>query len=240
MRVKLKIPTKLSEIPIGQFIALQKIYTSAKPDDVGDIEWALTQNVQAVSILTGAKEEDIWELTGPQLKNIVKRITFLTDPKWDEKVTNRITIAGKVYVANLLINELTGGQYIDLSTFLKDPVNNLHQIMATLYLPTKRNWYGKRVAIPYDGKTHEERAKLFLDHMPVSVAYPCAVFFYTVANNSQRALSDYFQTAAELKLKALNRMLLKQQQSSQRTGGGLLRWITSAITRPKSGTISST
>lgn len=221
MQVKLKIPTSLSEVTIGKFIAIQKIFSEPKPDVYGDIEWEITQNVKAIAELTGASVEDIERLTSQQLKAVMAKLSFLTEPKFSNKVQDKVKIAGKWYKANLLINEITSAQFIDLSTFIKDPINNLHKVMASVYLPTKRNWMGRRVAMPYTGVGHDQRALLFKHNMSVEVAYPCALFFYQVASKSKDAIETYSEAQVALRLKELSHMLSKHLPSSQTIGDGI-------------------
>jgi hypothetical protein len=64
--------------------------------------------------------------------------------------------------------------------------------MATLYLPAKKTWYGKLVVSKYNGKAHKERADEFYRYMPISVAYPAALFFYQVTNGLTTNIETYF------------------------------------------------
>lgn len=218
--MRVKIPTKLSEVSIGTFMRLQKIFKDPAPEGVGVDEWNITKSVKAICTLTGLQEWQVNEMPLDEVKRILKVVDPILNPQFPTKVQNKVKIAGKVYKANLLVNELSAGQYIDISEFAKDVENNIHKLMATVYLPTKRNWYGRRVIIPYSGKDHEERAMLFKTEMPISVAYPCALFFCVVSSRSTAAIQSYFQQKGAMAQHTLIQMLQKQLRTLQKRGAG--------------------
>ena len=229
--MKLSIPTKLEDVTIGTFIKIAKLEHTDDPEGI------LDRNIKVLSLLTGESEDVFLELTASQLATLVGKIAFLNELP-EAKAVNQIKINGKLYQANLLINELTAGQYIDLSEFIKNPINNLHKIMATLYLPAKKTWYGKLVVSKYNGKAHKERADEFYRYMPISVAYPAALFFYQVTNGLTTNIETYFINKAVEEMKVAAKLLREQSVSSTNGGGGIMRWIASPITALKNGIFS--
>jgi hypothetical protein len=229
--MKLRIPTKLNEVTIGTFIKIAKLEASEDPEQI------LDRNIKILSLLTGEGEDVFLELTASQLAELVGKITFLNELP-EPKAINQIKVNGKLYQANLLISELTAGQYIDLSEFIKNPINNLHKIMATLYLPAHKKWHGKLVVEKYNGKTQKERADEFYRYMPVSVAYPAALFFYQVSKDLTTNIETYFINKAVAEMKQAAKLLREQSVSSTNVGGGIMRWIASPITALKNGLFS--
>lgn len=199
---------------------LQNIFKEAAPEGVSTEEWRITQSVNAICILTGMQESQVNALPLSQVKLLLFKMDGIINPSFPKKVKNKIKIAGKWYKANLLINELSAGQYIDISEFAKDVEGNLHKLVATVYLPCKRNWYGKLVAQPYNGKDHEDRAMLFKANMPISVAYPCALFFCNLSNELIAATQNYFLTKAEGAAATLAQMLPKPLRTFNKRGAG--------------------
>jgi hypothetical protein len=226
--MKLQIPTKLDEVTIGTFIKIAKL------EQPQDAEGQLDHNIKVLSLLTGEPEDVFLELTPAQLSHIISKITFLKNLP-EAKAVNTIKLNGKTYKANLLVTELTAGQYIDLSEFIKSPINNLHKIMATLYLPCKKTWYGKWVVEKYNGKTHKDRADEFYRYMPVSVAYPASVFFYQISKGLTTNIETYFINKGMEELERAAKLLRVQSGNSKSVGGGIQRWIVSQITALKSG-----
>lgn len=229
--MKLRIPTKLDEVTIGTFIKIAKLEATDDPEQI------LDRNIKMLSLLTAEGEDVFLELTASQLAELVGKISFLNNLP-EPKAINKVKINGKLYQANLLISELTAGQYIDLSEFIKNPINNLHKIMATLYLPAKKTWYGKLVVEKYNGKNHKERADEFYRFMPVSVAYPAALFFYQVSNGLTTNIETYFINKAVQEMKQAARLLQEQSGNSTNGGGGIMRWIASPITALRNGLFS--
>lgn len=229
--MKLRIPTKLEDVTIGTFIKIAKLEASNDPEAI------LDRNIKILSLLTGEPEDTFLELTASQLSELVGKIAFLNELP-EAKAINQIKINGNLYQANLLINELTAGQYIDLSEFIKNPINNLHKIMATLYLPAKKTWYGKLVVEKYNGRTQKERSDEFYRYMPISVAYPAALFFYQVSKDLTTNIETYFINKAVEEMKAAAKLLRGQSGSSTKGGGGIMRWIASPITALKNGLFS--
>ena len=229
--MKLRIPTKLEDVTIGTFIKIDKLEASNDPEAI------LDRNIKILSLLTGEPEDTFLELTASQLSELVGKIAFLNELP-EAKAINQIKINGNLYQANLLVNELTAGQYIDLSEFIKNPINNLHKIMATLYLPAKKTWYGKLVVEKYNGRTQKERSDEFYRYMPISVAYPAALFFYQVSKDLTTNIETYFINKAVEEMKVAAKLLQEQSVSSTKGGGGIMRWIVSPITALKNGLFS--
>jgi hypothetical protein len=221
--MKLQIPTKLEDVTIGTFIKIAKLEHTDDPEGI------LDRNIKVLSLLTGESEDVFLELTASQLATLVGKIAFLNELP-EAKAVNQIKINGKLY--------LTAGQYIDLSEFIKNPINNLHKIMATLYLPAKKTWYGKLVVSKYNGKAHKERADEFYRYMPISVAYPAALFFYQVTKDLTTNIETYFINKAVEEMKVAAKLLREQSVSSTKGGAGIMRWIASPITALKNGIFS--
>jgi hypothetical protein len=99
-------------------------------------------------------------------------------------------LKGKRFRLLLNVSVLTGGQYIDLMTFLKNPeaINqNIHNVLAVIASPLKLGLFKTK----YDGKKQAERAKFFHDNMPVSIAYPILVFFCNLSSHLTPAIAAY-------------------------------------------------
>ena len=101
--MKLRIPTKLEDVTIGTFIKIAKLEASNDPEAI------LDRNIKILSLLTGEPEDTFLELTASQLSELVGKIASLNELP-EAKAINQIKINGKLYQANLLINELTAGQ----------------------------------------------------------------------------------------------------------------------------------
>lgn len=149
---------KWSEINIDTFRKIQSIINDNDLDE-------LTKKVFLYSLLSKQPIEEVRELPlGEFLKAYSQSLDFLLDP-----IPQVIPIAwefnGVKYKITTQINELTAGQYIDLKEYAKEP-DNIHKVMAVLCYDGK-----------YNGATHKERADLFNENMPITIAAPLTTFF---------------------------------------------------------------
>jgi membrane protein insertase Oxa1/YidC/SpoIIIJ len=74
--------------------------------------------------------------------------------------------------------------------------------------------------------------------MPISVAYPAALFFYQVTNGLTTNIETYFINKAVEEMKVAAKLLREQSDSSTNGGVGIMRWIASPITALKNGIFS--
>jgi len=150
---------KWSDINIDRFRKIQSIITDNDIDD-------LTKKVFLYSLLSGQTIEEVRDIPlGIFLKAYSDSLEFI-----NEAIPQIIPIAwehkGVSYKITTAINELTAGQYIDLKEYAKEP-DNIHKVMAVLCYDGKK----------YDGATHKERAELFNEQMPITIAAPLTAFF---------------------------------------------------------------
>lgn len=179
----MRIPQSWKDITIRQFLAANEALQATYDDKVD-------QSIALVSAVTGASEKDILSLPRKELIQIVEQLSFLNTvdsistkwPKW-------FMIQGRLFKPVQKLDNLTAGQYIDLMAFSKEPMENIHKVLATLCLPC--TWYLK--AKKYDGAKHQEIAQFFLDNLTMDIAYPIAVFFCKVWENSLPAILDFLE-----------------------------------------------
>ena len=79
------------------------------------------------------------------------------------------------FIPNL--SEMTTGEFIDLETWSKDSMKNLHRIMSILYRPIieKENTYGQYKIENYEPTIEKE--KVMLD-LPMDIALGSINFFF--------------------------------------------------------------
>lgn len=147
-----------SDINIKTFREIQSILLDKDLDD-------LTKKVFLYSKLSGQTIDEVRDIPlGIFLKAYSDSLEFLNYP-----IPQVIPIAwehnGVKYNITTDISTLTAGQYIDLKEYAKEP-DNIHKVMAVLCYDGK-----------YNGATHKERAELFNEHMPITIAAPLTTFF---------------------------------------------------------------
>jgi len=171
--MKIEIPQSWEHITIKQFSELYAL-KSLEQDHIDYM-------IDVVMITCKLKYHEVSSLSLVQLKDIFGKLSFIESEPIKDKIVDRYESQGIMYVAQRDISKISAGQYIDLKTFIeKEPIKNIHNIMAVLYVPYKKK---------YNEVPVTEIADSFYDTMPITVAYPFALFFCNLLNNSMPAIS---------------------------------------------------
>ena len=180
--VKLTIPDNWSDITIEtyqKYVKIQEGKGSEKNKVVKSL--ALLCNTTPFVV----KKMDYKDLL--EIMSIIKTMID-TEPK-DEEFRKTFVFKKEEYGFVPNLSKLSTGEYIDLETYCKEPIENLHIIMSILYrkITFKRN---ERYAIEnYDPEEFKE--ELFKD-CPMDIALSSLGFFLTLgsvlAKTSQRFL----------------------------------------------------
>lgn len=178
--MKVTIPKDFSGITIGQFIELQSI----KSIDSDVIDFM----IDFVSTISNLTYKEVSSLSVTDLRKIYDSLAWFNEGVKESKIVERYELDGVMYVANIDISKITANQYVSIMTALKNGTDsNLHHIMAALYIP-----YGKK----YDDIPANEVAEKFYKNMPITIAYPLAVFFCNLLSNSMKDINLYLSNQA--------------------------------------------
>jgi hypothetical protein len=156
----------------------------------------LTRATLLVQSFTGMSEMQIDKLTPAKFNKLCLQITdaFKEMEKMNylDKPKSIVRANGTWYFLNYDIAKppMNAGRYVEVATFSKDVIGNLHFIMSTMANPMKLCWKGYKLAENVD---HEKVANDMLK-LDFSIAYHSAVFFYAVFSKSIQSLSNYFQS----------------------------------------------
>jgi hypothetical protein len=218
---------KWSDVTIRQFYEAQEVIN-------GEYEDELERSIALLCAVTGQTEIEILSLTHNEIAKLSKELSFLNSldtmgkewPKW-------FMVQGRLFKPLRDIRKITGGQLIELLTFSKEPLQNIHKILATLSLPC--NWIGK--ARKYDADKHNEISELFREHLTMDIAYPIAVFFCNLWEELLKNIQDYLEGET---LKTIQSLDSTQAQALlSRLSDGYTQSISSQEgTEPNGSTIS--
>ena len=193
------LPTSWKEISLKTYVEIDRII---KDNMLNTSE----KDVEVLSLLSGKARSEILGLSFNSRHELLCKIGFLNnlDSLKPLKSSKRLrfSIKGKRFEIKLNATELTGGQYIDLMTFLKEPDTtnqNIHNILAVLAKPLKWGFIKTR----YHGKDHEKRASFFYENLPISIAYPILVFFCNLSQHLTVAMQDYLKTRTAQKMELI-------------------------------------
>lgn len=191
----MKMPTSWKEISLKTFVILQEIANDPDTDKTD-------KDIDAICLLAGITYQECMELTLKEKQQALKSLSFLQDLNKINPKAHRYIKIGRIWFKIALdVSEISGGQYLDLMTFLKDPdkaFENIHNVLAVLATPLK---FGI-IKTKYDGAKHADRGKLFYENLSISQAYPIMVFFCTLSDHLTINILD-----------SLKKQTLKMKQS---------------------------
>ena len=187
--VKLIIPDNWADITIGtyqKYLKIQEGKGSEKNKVIKSI--ALLCNTTPFVVKKMAYKDLL------EIMDIVKKMID-TEPK-KEDFRKIFTFNKEEYGFCPNLSNITTGEYIDLESYCKEPIVNLHIIMSILYrkITFKRN---ERYAIE-DYNPDEFKEELFKD-CPMDIALSSLGFFLTLGSDLARISHNYL-VAQEKKL----------------------------------------
>lgn len=118
--------TAWSDITLEQYIQMI---------NVGKQELDELENLlELVKIVCG---EEVEQLPLAEYKQMINHINFLSTPIPDVKPKSKYIIGGKEYVCDLDLSKITGSQYIDYSTYIKqnDGVDGYPNLLSVFLVP---------------------------------------------------------------------------------------------------------
>jgi uncharacterized protein YvpB len=160
--------SKYSDLTIKQFLNC-KLISEMQTDPID-------RNVRLLAEVSGKSVDEIESLPLTELKAKLKYLANIEDLGEVGKVKMKFKVKGKWFKVIWKTQELTSGQYIDVSHFTKEPdkiIYNIHNILAAISVPMK---YGL-IQQKYDGAKHKDIADLLYNHMTIAQAYPIMLFF---------------------------------------------------------------
>lgn len=198
MKVKILIPTSLSEIKLSQY---QKFVKIASENEEGKF-----LNQKLVQIFCNTDLNIVAKMKQKDLNFAVTTITELFN-KIPELVTIfKINGTEFGFIPNL--NDMSSGEYMDLDGYITD-WDDSHKSMAVLYRPIKQKLGSKYLIEQYEGT--DKYSQIMLD-APMDVVLSSKVFFWTLGRELLKSTMDF--------LEGNNSMSLTKLRNSAKDGGG--------------------
>lgn len=152
-------------------------------------EYDLDKSIKMVGVVTGMTPDEVEKLPMIKFNKICARIQnsfeIFNKKLLSTKPKQYVFVNRRIYKLHYRVDKLpiNAGKYVEVVTFAKDVVNNLHKIMASIAEPI--NWRGK----PYK-RDHDDIARDF-EQVNFEAAYHAAVFFYTHYRVSMQLIQPY-------------------------------------------------
>ena len=181
--IKLTIPDNWSDITIGtyqKYVEIQQGKGSEK-----------NKIVKSLALLCGTTPFVVKKMAYKDLLEIMAIIKKMIDTEPDKEQFRKVfEFKDEEYGFCPNLSNISTGEYIDLESYCKEPIENLHTIMSILYrkITFKRN---KRYAIE-EYNPDEFKEELFKD-CPMDIALGSLGFFLTLGEELAKISHSYLQ-----------------------------------------------
>ena len=187
--VKLTIPDNWSDITIDTYQKYVKIQ-EGKGSEKNKI-------VKSLALLCGTSPFVVKKMAYKDLLDIMGIIKKMIDTEPDKEQFRKVfKFKDEEYGFCPNLSNISTGEYIDLESYCKEPIENLHTIMSILYrkITFKRN---ERYAIE-EYNPDEFKEELFKD-CPMDIALSCLGFFLTLGEDLVKISHRFSQAQKEKK-----------------------------------------
>ena len=168
--VKLRIPNEWSDITIGIYQEYVKIQESKASEK--------NKVIRSLALLCNTSPFVVKKMAYTDLLEIMNIIKGMIDTEPKEEDFVKVFTFSDIefgFVPNL--NKLTTGEYIDLESYCKNPIENLHIIMSILYRKVTNKVNDRYAIEPYNPDEFKE--ELFKE-CPMNIALSSLGFFLTL------------------------------------------------------------
>ena len=187
--VKLSIPSEWCDITIGKYQEYVKIQ-EGKGSEKNKV-------IRSLALLCNTSPFVVKKMAYTDLLEVMNIIKGMIDTEPKEEDFVKVFTFSDIefgFVPNL--NKLTTGEYIDLESYCKTPIENLHIIMSILYRKVTNKVNDRYAIEPYNPDEFKE--ELFKD-CPMNIALSSLGFFLTLGE----------------RLATISRRYLVQQETKQ-------------------------
>jgi len=189
----------------------------------------ITRVINLLCILTGKKREEVQDITLPDYKMLLDKMSFLNTELPKDLRKKRIKLNGQWYEWKLDAKNMLFGEYISVMEIMQKAsdneavlFNNLHKILTVIFRPVEKKlgviWKSSKV----DGEKIRETSENILKHMSIADAYPIAVFFCSRYPDLMKAIKTSLKEKAEKIVTEVKRELKKETDLQTVGDGGRL------------------
>lgn len=200
----MRIATKWSDVSLKQYMEIA---------DINAIDMdELDKQVKILSILSKTSEDVICQMNISNLKEAIRHCQFIYTKPLAGSIATYMRIKGKRYKVNKELNTLSGGEYIDLTSLIKEPkdiTRNLPKIISIFFHPVNIFGYRKKECFENGNQTlasRNETSKLIEDNLMMDDVMNLSGFFLKNWEGLTKATLDYSELQTKKVRKKLNRL----------------------------------
>ena len=204
MKVKLNIPTELSEIKLKDYIRFMNVVKGSN-----DAEFI---NQKMVECFCNIDLKDVAKISLKDLDELEEHFNNLFASK--EPFKNRFTLGGVDYGFIPNLDKITNAEYMDIDSHISD-VNNYHILMGIMYRPITEKYKDKYQIEPYEAN---EKVFEVMNNLTLDIVLPALVFFYHLGSELLKVLPHFLE-------EEVNKMNIAKSTNSVESGGGISAYI---------------
>ena len=190
--VKLVIPNNWQDVTIETYQKYAEIQESKGGEK--------NKVIKSLALLCGVSVFIVKKMAYKDLLQIMAIVKEMLDSEPDKQDFKKVFTFNKEeygFVPNL--SKLSTGEYIDLETYCKEPIKNLHIIMSILYRKVTRKVNTRYAIESYDPEEFKE--ELF-KQCPMDIALSSLGFFLTLGDRLLTVSQRYLRQQEKKQLKA--------------------------------------
>jgi hypothetical protein len=175
---------------------------------------------EKIAIIIDQDPEDIRKYDTATIARLSNALGWIHEMPKEDSLKNVIEIDGIEYGLLDKFSDLLYGEWMDIEEYCKEPIENIHKLMAMFYRPLLTTLKdGTRILDEYNVKEAHERAETFRKKMKVSECYGALVFFSLIEKRCLVTIQAYFQVEI-IKMQAMKeRQKQKERLESQKRKG---------------------
>lgn len=211
----MRIASKWSEVSLKQYMEIA---------DINAIDMdELDKQIKILSVLSNTSEDKLCQMSVSDLKESIRVCQFIYTEHLAGHIKQYIKIGTKKFSINTDLKKITGGEYIDLTSFIKDKkqvTKNLPQIIAIFLHPV--NWFGfKKNDCYIEGcqtlASRHNTSELIECKLMMDEVMTLSAFFLKSWKALTKATLDYSELQMKITAKKLSKAI---KQDLQSTGAG--------------------
>tara|TARA_R100000781_G_C4074280_1_gene125540 strand:- start:728 stop:1342 length:615 start_codon:yes stop_codon:yes gene_type:complete len=185
------MPSEWNELTLGRYMRTMKVLESTKEESEID------KAIKLVNCISDIPVKKLYNLEVKSINDLGVYLKKLFNTKPNEELKHIIKIDDVEYGFHPKLKDMTLGEFVDLETYNKDTIENLHHILSILYRPVIAKEKDKYLIEEY--KPDDKRAELFKKKLTVDDFNGASVFFYDLER--QLMISSHKSLIQQMKKK---------------------------------------
>jgi hypothetical protein len=192
MNIEITIPEGWEDIKLGQFMDYMK---ALKPYE-GTPEYEVLKYEKAMNHFCNITTETIRQLPMEYYNGILTEMIKLFEQGEKMSLVKHFVVGSTKFGFIPSLDDMTYGEYLDLSTYSKDLWPNAPTVMSILYRPVTKDLNSKYEIQPYSG-TNEDMETLFKTALTMDIVWGAIGFFTILSKDLLKGMMAYSMKTLE-------------------------------------------